>query len=116
MIFFVKPGRWSIMIAKTVLMATLESVLSELGYVKKVIPNPHGFTKNAFAFVHPQEKGATQLLPAYDRNEQVPVINLVAAQVIADNWGIADKCTFERMLESAQQESSSVAAPTTVAA
>ncbi len=104
------------MITKTVPMATLESVLYELGYVKKVIPNPHGFTKNAFAFVHPQEKGAIQLLPAYDENEQVSMMNLVAAQVIADNWGIADRNTFERMLESAQQASCLNASPATVTA
>ncbi len=104
------------MITKTVSMAVLEHVLCELGYIRHVVPNPHGFPWQALAFTHPGQKEAMVLLPMYQADEQVPLLSLFTTQITLDNADVVDRDTFERMLESAQQAHCINAAPATVMA
>ncbi len=76
----------------TVTMAALERVLLELGYIKRVVANSH------LRFEPSEQQGGVILLPLFKADEVVPSIDLLMAEVTVDNWGIADRETFERML------------------
>ncbi len=84
----------------TITMATLERVLLKLGYVRCVVANSH------LRFEPHEQQGGVILLPLFKADEVVPPIDLLMAEVTVDNWGIADRETFERMLaESVAQTS-----------
>ncbi len=82
--------RGHIMMPKTVTLTQLEQVLRQLGFCKHVIPTSH------IAFTH--ATGALLLLPLLAEGECVPFVNLAVARSTADDWDIADRETFERML------------------
>ena len=76
----------------TITMADLERVLLKLGYIKRVVANSH------LRFEPSEQQGGVILLPMFKSDEVVPSIDLLMAEVTVDNWGIADRETFERML------------------
>ena len=93
----------------TITMATLERVLLRLGYVRCVIANSH------LRFEPSEQQGGVILLPLFKADEVIPSIDLLMAEVTVDNWGIADRKTFERMLaESAAQTSAVTPMPEAV--
>ncbi len=83
--------------------ASLEETLQRLGFIKRIDATAH------VRFEHAD--GAVFATRAYTPNEVVREIVLVAARSTADDWGIADRETFERLLaESIAQNSSSAPA------
>ena len=83
--------------------AVLERTLVQLGFQKHVVPTSHIFFDRI-------DSAALIALPEFSGSATVPLRNLVAARSTVDDFGIANRATFERLLaENAAQHMATTA-------
>lgn len=79
------------MMVNNVPYANLRQVLLRLGFTEHTVPTSHHYFKH-------EASGVVILLPLYSEEEIVAARNLIAVRGTVDDWDIADRETFERML------------------
>lgn len=83
--------------ANNVSYADLRQTLLRLGFTEHTVPTSHHY------FSH-EATGVVILLPLYSDQEPVASRNLIAVRGTLDDWNIANKETFERILSEIMTE------------